>query len=522
MENYAVAGRIVEESRRSVTVSGESGATAGNEVYVMKKVLLKLSVFILTVALTGTPVLAASLSDFSDVGSHWASEALGRAVSDGVLNGSGGKLNPDGTLTGAEMAAILVRRTDAQRWSRAYPGTSSADWYYMACAAAMENGILPQDGSIAPGSLVTRAEVFRSFAGAYDFDMETSDLSVLERYTDAQLLSGGDASAAAALTQAGILTGNDRGELGPEKRITRAEFVTMLYRADPMYDSSMKIVLKADHVVPGGDIRASAAFAGVSEPVVCEMQWYLDGKPVAEYHASEKTVAADTTSAFTQKLDFSRYMALSHRVGLGLDYIDDQSGETVRLYTEKTIKVTNYSASYYNQLENQELYNQALNTVSTKYTGNYTSSYNIDYSAAIKQAFVNAKGYSSKTGYLVWTNLATQKVNIFTGSKGDWKLLKTFRCATGARATPTPVGVTHVTYKQAGWYTDSYICKPVVRFYPGTGYAFHSRLYYPDGSGRLKDGAMGYPVSHGCVRMEDIGIKWIYNNIPVNTTVVIY
>ena len=77
----------------------------------------------------------------------------------------------------------------------------------------------------------------------------------------AQLLSGGDASAAAALTQAGILTGNDRGELGPEKRITRAEFVTMLYRADPMYDSSMKIVLKADHVVPGGDIRASAAFA---------------------------------------------------------------------------------------------------------------------------------------------------------------------------------------------------------------------------------------------------------------------
>ena len=72
----------------------------------MKKVLLKLLAFILTVALTGTPVLAASLSDFSDAGSHWASEALGRAVSDGVLNGSGGKLNPDGTLTGAEMAAM--------------------------------------------------------------------------------------------------------------------------------------------------------------------------------------------------------------------------------------------------------------------------------------------------------------------------------------------------------------------------------------------------------------------------------
>ena len=145
----------------------------------------------------------------------------------------------------------------------------------------------------------------------------------------------------------------------------------------------------------------------------------------------------------------------------------------MRLYTEKTIKVTNDSASYYNQLENQELYNQALNTVSTKYTGNYTSSYNIDYSAAIKQAFVNAKGYSSKTGYLVWTNPGDAEGEYLYRFKRRLKLLKTFRCATGARATPTPVGVTHVTYKQAGWYTDSYICKPVVRFYPGTGYAFH-------------------------------------------------
>lgn len=392
----------------------------------------------------------------------------------------------------------------------------------MVCAAAMENGILPQDGSIAPSSPVTRAQVFRSFAGAYDFDLETADLSLLDGYADGYLLSGEDASAAAALIQAGILGGNDKGELQPEKRITRAEFVTMLYRVNPKSNSDMKIVMKADSVAPGSSLKASASFAGVSEPVVCEMQWYLDGKPVAGYHASGKTVGADTVSAFSQKLQFSRYMDLSHRIGLGVDYIDPQSGETVRLYTEKTVKVTNYSASYYNQLENQALYKQALNTVSSKYKGNYTSSYNIDYSTAIKQAFVNAKGYSSKTGYLVWTNLATQKVNIFTGSKGNWKLLKTFRCATGAKSTPTPVGVTYVTYKQSGWYTSSYICKPIVRFYPGTGYAFHSRLYYPDGSGKVKDGAMGYPASHGCVRMEDVGIQWIYNNIPVNTTVVIY
>ena len=81
--------------------------------------------------------------------------------------------------------------------------------------------------------------------------------------------------------------------------------------------------------------------------------------------------------------------------------------------------------------------------------------------------------------------------------------------------------MTYVTYKQTNWTTESYTCRPIVRFYPNTGYAFHSRLYYP-GTDHIKDASMGFPVSHGCVRMMDEGINWIYNNIPTKTTVVIY
>ena len=127
------------------------------------------------------------------------------------------------------MAAILVRKTDAQRWSRAYPGTSASDWYYMTCAVAMENGILPEDGSVPPKAAVTREQVFLSFARAFDYDTETADLSVLENYADGGEMSGEEASAAAALIQDGIITGDDRGLLGPGKNVTRAEFVTMLY-----------------------------------------------------------------------------------------------------------------------------------------------------------------------------------------------------------------------------------------------------------------------------------------------------
>jgi lipoprotein-anchoring transpeptidase ErfK/SrfK len=92
--------------------------------------------------------------------------------------------------------------------------------------------------------------------------------------------------------------------------------------------------------------------------------------------------------------------------------------------------------------------------------------------------------------------------------------------ATGADGSPTPGGVFKTTYKQPGWYTAGYDVYPVVRFYGG-GYAFHSRLYWP-GTHILQDGAIGYPVSHGCVRMYDEDIQWIYNNVPDGTTVVSY
>ena len=82
--------------------------------------------------------------------------------------------------------------------------------------------------------------------------------------------------------------------------------------------------------------------------------------------------------------------------------------------------------------------------------------------------------------------------------------------------------MTYITYKQkSGWTTSSYTVAPVVRFYPGTGYAFHSRLYYPNSS-TLKDASIGYPCSHGCVRMLTQDVTYIYNYMPNNTTVVIY
>ena len=168
-------------------------------------------------------------------------------------------------------------------------------------------------------------------------------------------------------------------------------------------------------------------------------------------------------------------------------------------------------------------FDEALRTVTSGYAGNYTLDWalNHDYTPEMKTAWVNAKGYSSKSQYLIWVNLTYQRVNIFQGSQGNWTLIRQALCGSGKSSTPTVRGVFATTYKQSSWNYGSYYCGPVVRFYGG--YAFHSRLeYWPMGSGRYYDGRIGFPISHGCLRMYDDDIWWIYNNIPSGTTVVVY
>lgn len=275
-----------------------------------------------------------------------------------------------------------------------------------------------------------------------------------------------------------------------------------------------------DKVKPGGSLVTQVTFQGVTEPKICSAQWYKNGKPMENYHNDSFELTADAVSRITTYFTFTKDMDTSVTMGFKLTYENPSTGEIEERYVEKTVPIENYSDEWYYQRD----VNRILNLVSSTYRGNYTTSYavNNDYKAYEKEVWVNAKGYSSKTQYLVWINRAYQHVNVFQGSKGNWKLIKSFLVGTGAASTPTPTGLTTVSYKSAGgWTTSTYTVRPVVGFYPGTGYAFHSRLCYP-GTDTEYDFSAGYPVSHGCVRMYKNDIKWIYNNIPVGTTVAIY
>lgn len=266
--------------------------------------------------------------------------------------------------------------------------------------------------------------------------------------------------------------------------------------------------------------------AGVSAPLLPAGKtvtgiWYVNGKEVSR--KSFTTGAAVTIPRLSYKFTYTENMALTAKVGYTMQYTTNNGDAQSISAPEQTITLKNYDYSHYHPVQKPTTA-EVLAKVTSTYSGNYTTQWaiNHDLTTEEKTIFVNAKGYSSSTAYLAWINRGTQHVSIFMGKQGNWTLVKSFLCGTGAASTPTPVGIYTVWARSAaGWTTSTYNVRPVVNFKVGSGLAFHSRLYNP-GHNYLTDASIGFPISHGCIRMYDADVQWIYDYVPNNTTVVVY
>jgi hypothetical protein len=231
-------------------------------------------------------------------------------------------------------------------------------------------------------------------------------------------------------------------------------------------------------------------------------------------------ITGDVPPVLSYDFTYSRTMKNNADVRVSIKYVTMQ-GEQQEISARASVVLENNNKLYWMKLEAANI----INKVTTGYKGDFTTEWAVqnDFDAFEKETWVYAKGYTSDSDYLLWISIAYQRVNIFKkSSDGTWELIRTCIVGTGAVNSPTSTGVTTVTYRQInGWTTSYYTVKPVVRFRRGTGYAFHSRIYYPNTS-ELKDKSIGFPVSLGCIRMYDEDIWYLYDNVPDGTTVVIF
>ena len=133
-----------------------------------------------------------------------------------------------------------------------------------------------------------------------------------------------------------------------------------------------------------------------------------------------------------------------------------------------------------------------------------------------------ANNQDSPTNYIVIVDRAAHRVGVFKGSKYNWADAKYYKCCVGKPSTPTISGTYYI--KSRGKYFDTGTKGRCWYFTQINGnYLFHSVIYDRQPSPKkIIDNSMDVAVSHGCVRLDLENAKWIYDNIPKNTKVIIY
>ncbi len=118
-------------------------------------------------------------------------------------------------------------------------------------------------------------------------------------------------------------------------------------------------------------------------------------------------------------------------------------------------------------------------------------------------------------------DVTAQVVKIIKGQE----VIKEMIASTGVEGHETPLGTFEVQNRGTWFYNDKYKqgAKYWVSFRDWGLYLIHSvamdknRQAIPEEEAKL-----GQPASHGCVRLKVEDAKWIYDNVPEKTKVVIH
>jgi len=168
-------------------------------------------------------------AEFPDMPDNWTTKALERAIENGLLKGSDGKILPDNNIKRAEMAAIIVRAFGAQDEAdlSVFSDMAEDKWYYSEFSRAVAMNAFAGDdkGKLNPESFITYQECFTVMARV--FALKEQDAVCLESF--------GDYSAVADWAKADMarVVGNGYWEgienmLKPKDYITRSEFAVLM------------------------------------------------------------------------------------------------------------------------------------------------------------------------------------------------------------------------------------------------------------------------------------------------------
>ncbi|WP_054023068.1 5'-nucleotidase C-terminal domain-containing protein [Bacillus sp. FJAT-28004] len=187
-----------------------------------------------TPPVTPTPTPEGPAIKFSDVGSHWAAEAIAEAVEIGFVNGYGdGTFRPGNTATRAQFVTMVGRALKLES------STSNLDfadagqvpaWARSFFAQLIEDKIIAgyEDNTLRPSSELTRTEMTVILVRALGIKIDPNAKPTFADVSDIPVWAR--PYIAAAQTE-GLVEGMGGNRFAPKKNATRADVVTLILAA---------------------------------------------------------------------------------------------------------------------------------------------------------------------------------------------------------------------------------------------------------------------------------------------------
>lgn len=175
---------------------------------------------------------------YTDISGHWAEQEILKATAAGYFGGMGnGLFVPDGQMTRAMVVSTLHRMEGSPAATAMAPFTDVATdaWYAAPVAWAAENSIVAGMGNnlFAPDQTITREQfsaIMRNYAVFSGKTVPAVNLTVLDAYTDKNMISDWALASVAYGVQTKLMVGMTEYALGPIEPVSRAQVATMMNR----------------------------------------------------------------------------------------------------------------------------------------------------------------------------------------------------------------------------------------------------------------------------------------------------
>ena len=139
----------------------------------------------------------------------------------------------------------------------------------------------------------------------------------------------------------------------------------------------------------------------------------------------------------------------------------------------------------------------------------YTTSFN--YSQREAEYFVATAGRGSSTNHMIWANLYTQHIYLFTRVNGLWRVnggtYSDWECSSGKASSPSPTGLSFTIKNKYKRHSSTRFWNT----YKGQA-AIHGQV----------NNSYGRPLSHGCIRNPNAKAEFIFKYYPKKTRVMVY